>query len=81
MPASRTTKPAADADAHAAATTTVIAGLRSRLTRAGTLDHPAVRCELRKLEELLLLELDHTEHKPGRHRSPVSSHDPCTVAY
>ena len=74
MPASRTTKPVADAtDADAAATTTVIAGLRNRLARAGTLDHPAVRCELRKLEELLLIELDQAGHKPGRHRSPVGA--------
>ena len=74
MPASRTTKPMADAaDADAAATTTVIAGLRNRLARAGTLDHPAVRCELRKLEELLLIELDQAGHKPGRHRSPVGA--------
>lgn len=71
MSASRTTKPAADA--HADATTTVIAGLRSRLARAGTLNDPAVRCELRKLEELLLIEFDQAGHKPGRHRSPVSA--------
>lgn len=92
MPASRTTKPTkparpeADADADATATTTVIAGLRNRLARAGTLDHPAVRCELRKLEELLLLEFDQAGHKPGRHRSPVGagsilSHDLHTVTY
>lgn len=73
MPASRATKPVVDPDAHAATTTTVIAGLRSRLARAGTLDHPAVRCELRKLEELLLIELDQAGHKPGRHRSPVGA--------
>lgn len=73
MPASRTTKPVADTDADAAATTTVIAGLRNRLARTGTLDHPAVRCELRKLEELLLIELDQAGHKPGRHRSPVGA--------
>lgn len=73
MPASRTTKSGTDADAHAAATTTVIAGLCSRLSRAGTLDHPSVRCELRKLEELLLSQPDHAGHKPGRHRSPVSA--------
>jgi hypothetical protein len=74
MPASRTTKPVADADADAVATTNVIAGLRNRLTLAGTLEHPAVRCELRKLEEFLLVELDQAAgHKPGRHRSPVSA--------
>jgi hypothetical protein len=73
MPASRTTNPGADTDAHVTATTTVIAGLRNRLARAGTLNHPAVRCELRKLEELLLRQLDQAERKPGRHRSPVSA--------
>jgi hypothetical protein len=55
MPSSCTTKPGPDA--KAAATTTVIAGLRNRLAHAGTLDHPAVRYELRKLEELLLSQL------------------------
>jgi hypothetical protein len=70
MPASPTTSPA---DADVAATTTAIAGLRSRLSRAGTLGHPAVRCELRKLEELLLSQVDQAGHRPGRHRSPVSA--------
>jgi hypothetical protein len=75
MPTSRTTQPGAntDADTDADATTTVIAGLRNRLARTGTLNHPAVRCELRKLEELLLGQLDQAGHKPGRHRSPVSA--------
>lgn len=68
MPATRTTKPVADTDA--AATSTVIAGLRDRLTNAGTLDHPSVRCELRKLEELLITQADYVGHKPGRHRLP-----------
>jgi hypothetical protein len=71
MPASRTTQQGADADA--AATTTVIAGLRNRLARAETLNHPAVRCELRKLDDLLIDRLDQAGHKPGRHRSPVSA--------
>ena len=73
MPASRANKPAADTTADVSATTTVIAGLRSRLACAGTLNHPAVRCELRKLEELLLSQLDQAGHKPGRHRSPASA--------
>jgi len=70
MPAARSTRPVADADATA--TTTVIAGLRDRLAHAGILDHPAVRCELRKLDELLITQLDHAEHNPGRHRIRVS---------
>lgn len=71
MPASRTTNAGADADAAAA--TTAIAGLRNRLARAGTLNHPAVRGELRKLEELLLSQPDQAGHAPGRHRSPVGA--------
>jgi hypothetical protein len=71
MPASRTIKPGADTDAET--TTTVIAGLRKRLARAGTADHPAVQCELRKLEELLISQLDQAGHAPGRHRSPASA--------
>lgn len=71
MSASLTTKPAADADTDAAATTTAIAGLRSRLAGTGALNHPEVRCELRKLEELLASHIDLAGHKPGRHRSPV----------
>jgi hypothetical protein len=71
MPASRTTKPNAHADAETS--TTVIAGLRNRLARAGTADHPAVQRELRKLEELLISQLDQAGRTPGRHRSPVST--------
>lgn len=63
MPVSRTAKPGADTDAHVAATTTVIAGLRNRLARAGTLNHPAAWRELRKLEELLLSQLDQAGHE------------------
>jgi hypothetical protein len=73
MSPSRTTNPEVDADAEAVATTTVIAGLRNRLARAGTLNDPTVLCELRKLEELLLSQLDQAGHAPGRHRSPVSA--------
>lgn len=71
MPSTRMSKPQPDADADA--TTDVIAGLRERLAHAGTLNHPAVRCELRKLDELLISQLDQTGHAPGRHRSPVSA--------
>jgi len=76
MSPSRMTTPAADTDTDAAtdatATTTAIAGLRHHLTGARALNHPAVRCELRKLEELLASQIDQAGHKPGRHRSPVS---------
>ena len=71
MPVSHTTKVSADADADA--TTTVIAGLRNRLARVGTMDHPAVRCELRKLEEFLASQFDQPGHAPGRHRSQVNA--------
>jgi hypothetical protein len=71
MTASRPTKPGIDTDAET--TTTVIAGLRNRLARAGTADHPAVQCELRKLDELLIIQLDQAGHTPGRHRSPISA--------
>ena len=47
----------------------MIAGLRNRLAHSVTLDHPAVWCELRNLEELLLSQLHQAGHKPGRHRS------------
>ena len=71
MPASRGIKPGADTEADA--TTTEIACLRDRLARAGLLNHPAVRCELRKLDELVISQLDQAGHRPGRHRSPVSA--------
>jgi len=71
MPTCRTTKPGTDADVAAA--TTVIAGLRDRLARTETLEHPAVQHELRKLEDLLVSQLGHSVHKPGRHRSAVST--------
>jgi hypothetical protein len=60
-----------DVEAEAAATTTAIAGLRRRLKRPGSLDHPSVQRELRKLaDELVALE-DGKRH-PGRHRSNVT---------
>jgi len=49
----------------------VIARLRNQLGHAGVIDNPAVRRELRKLDELLLSQFDQTGYKPGRHRSPV----------
>jgi hypothetical protein len=60
-----------DVEAEAAATTTAIAGLRRRLKRPGSLDHPSVRRELRKLADQLA-ELEDGKHRPGRHRSNVS---------
>ena len=67
MPASRIIKSGTDADA----TSSVIARLRNQLGHAGVIDNPAVRRELRKLDELLLSQFDQTGYKPGRHRSPV----------
>jgi hypothetical protein len=67
MPAAVTTKRTADTEADA--TTTVIAGLRTRLARGEAVEHPAVQRELRKLDELLINLLDQAGHKPGRHRS------------
>lgn len=73
MAAFRAIKPGTDTDTDAAAATTAIAGLRDRLARAETLNHPAVRYELHKLDELLIGQLDQVGYKPGRHRSPVSA--------
>ena len=61
----------AGTEAEAAAATTAIAGLRWRLRRQGTLEHPAVRRELRKLEEQLAAQLERAERTPGRHRAPA----------
>jgi hypothetical protein len=69
MPATRTIKSGTDA----ATTTTVIARLRNQLGHAGIIDNPAVRRELRQLDELLLSQFDQAGHKPGRHRSPISA--------
>jgi hypothetical protein len=60
-----------DVEAEAAATTTAIAGLRRRLKSPGSLDHPSVRRELRKLADELA-ELEDGKRRPGRHRSNVS---------
>jgi hypothetical protein len=72
MPASAATKTSTKTSSKpdADATTTVIARLRSQLGHAGVIDHPSVRRELRKLDELLASQFDQTGHKPGRHRSP-----------
>src|SRR5712691_461935 len=60
-----------DAEAEAAATTTAIARLRGQLKRPGSLDHPSVRRELRKLADELA-ELEDGKRRPGRHRSNVT---------
>lgn len=68
MLATRTATPVADTGATA--TSAAIAELCDRLADSGTLEHPAVRCELRKLEELLITQADYAGHNPGRHRLP-----------
>jgi hypothetical protein len=61
-----------DLEAEAAATTTAIAGLRRRLKLLpGSLEHPSVRRELRKLADELAAHED-GKRRPGRHRSNVS---------
>ena len=57
----------ADLEAEAAATVTAIAGLRWRLRRPGTLEHPAVMHELRKLEEQVIA-ASQADATPGKHR-------------
>ena len=76
MPASCTTlaaRPQSDAETEATAATTAIAGLRRRLSHQGVIEHPAVRRELRKLEEQLAAQFDGTARAPGRHRSPAGA--------
>lgn len=53
---------------EATATAAVIAGLRWRLRRQETIEHPKVRAELRKLEEQVTAQLAHSEETAGRHR-------------
>jgi len=57
----------ADPEAEATATATAIAGLRRRLRRPGTLEHPAVKHELRMLEEQVFITVQATMH--GKHES------------
>jgi hypothetical protein len=65
-------EPGPAAEAEAAATATAIARLRARISRPGTLEHPAVMCELGKLEQQLIAQLDsQVGRRPGRHRSPA----------
>lgn len=61
-----------DPQDEAVITSTVIAGLRGRLRRLRrlpTLDSPALRRELRKLEEELVIWNEHATPNPGRHRA------------
>jgi hypothetical protein len=62
-----------DTEAAAAATAIAIAGLRRRLRRQSTLEHPAVRHELRQLDEQLAAQLERAARTPGRHRFPAGS--------
>src|ERR1022692_4647159 len=68
--------------ADVAAAATAIAGLRWRLRRQSTLEHPAVRRELRQLDEQLTAQLDRSARPPGRHRFPAArpaGPDPATT--
>ncbi len=63
--------PRAAIETEATATATIIAGLRWRLRRQETLEHPKVLSELHKLEEQVTEQLPHADRNPGRHRSAV----------
>jgi hypothetical protein len=69
---SRRSAPVSPADpeeeAEAAATATVIAGLRWRLRNSRLLEHEAVLDELRKLEAQVDVQLARAPGSPGRHR-------------
>ena len=61
----------AAAEAEAADIAIAIARLRWRISRPGTLEHPAVMRELGKLDQQLVAQLDsQAGRRPGRHRSP-----------
>src|SRR5690348_5114494 len=62
--------PSHETEVEAAAMSTAIAGLRRRLKRHG-IEHPSVRRELGKLEELLTT-LFEQAGRPGRHRRQAS---------
>jgi hypothetical protein len=59
---------AADAEAEAAITTAAIAGLCRLLAGPGVAEHPLVRRQLGKLEDLLAA-IEQAGHSPGRHRA------------
>jgi hypothetical protein len=56
-------------EAEATATATVIAGLRERLQRQETLEHPLVLGELHRLEEQVYTQLAYSDQNQGRHRA------------
>lgn len=58
--------PRSDAELEALLTSTAIAGLRRHL-KSHAIEHPSVRRELGKLEELLAALFEQAGH-PGRHR-------------
>lgn len=58
-------------DTEVAATASAIVGLRRQLRRLGTIEHPAIRRELRKLEEQLSILFEQAGRNPGRHRAPA----------
>lgn len=66
-------EPHTGTDAEAHVTAMAIAGLRRRLKHPGTLEHPAVLRELRKLDEQITTLLEQADPVPGRHRSPTST--------
>jgi hypothetical protein len=67
-PDPRTGRPTGASDIDAAAASTVIAKLRYLLRCQDILEHPAVTCELHKLEEQLTAQLAGAAHASGRHR-------------
>lgn len=70
-----------DLQAEVAATTTAITCLCGRLSHPGLREHPNVRRELRKLEELLAA-FEQAGRKPGRHRADngrLRKPDPSTA--
>lgn len=62
------------AEVEAAATSTAIAGLRRRLKRQG-IEHPSVRRELGKLEDLLITLFEQAGGPGRRARQPVGDAD------
>jgi hypothetical protein len=63
--------PQAALEMEATRTVTIIAGLRFRLQRQETLEHPKVLSALRKLEEQIEEQFADASQNTGRHRSMV----------
>jgi hypothetical protein len=63
--------PQAAIEAEATATVIAIGGLRYRLRRQETLEHPKVLSELHKLQEQVTEQLAYADRNTGRHRSTV----------